>query len=108
MLKLSSAKPLFFSTCIIALSTFSAASLASGTFSAGSNNNSQNAYNLGKKVFHKKLACKTCILPKKKLNQEEAQQLVSNLGTKDEFLKTLSKEELEATIIYLSKRYKLN
>ena len=80
---------------------------ASGTFSPSNNGGSKQSYHLGKKVFHKKLACKDCLLPKKSLSKDEARQLIQNIDTREEITSILNAKEREATKIYLTKRYKL-
>ena len=105
--RLKDVLPVFALTVLTLSIALPSTSYASGSFSPSSNNGSQQAYNLGKKVFHKKLACKKCVLPKKKLSKEEAQHLINNLEVREEFTSILSPKESEATKVYLVKRYKL-
>ncbi|MBV1878224.1 MAG: hypothetical protein KUG79_11330 [Pseudomonadales bacterium] len=90
------------------ISLGSANVLASGSFNPSSSASQQLSYNAGKRVFHKKIACKTCLLPGKKLNKTSATKVVEAISNGKDFMTLLSKKERMAAIYYLKKRHKLS
>ncbi len=60
------------------------------------------AYNTGKSVFAKKIACSGCPMAGKSLDAESARALVANKGNV-----TLTPQESAALDVYLKRRFKL-
>ncbi len=81
---------------------------ASGSFGPGVSNSSQNSYNLGKRVYHAKLACDTCLLANDRLDKKGAMMVVDRLNSDKAVMNSLSEKERKAVTIYLKKRHKLN
>ncbi len=81
---------------------------ASGSFGPSSGNNSQNSYNLGKRIYHTKVACDTCPLPSGRLDKQGAMTVVDQLNSNNAVIGALSKKERKAVAVYLKKRHKLN
>ncbi len=64
-------------------------------------------YNSGKRILVKKIICKSCILPGKKINKEEAKRLLEGKGDAEKIQSILSENEQQALATYLTRRYKL-
>lgn len=79
---------------------------ASGSFGPSAGSNAQNPYNFGKRVYHKKVACQSCVLPSKSLNKNGAMMVVDKLKSDKNVMGKLSKRERSAVAHYLKKRYK--
>ena len=82
--------------------------IASGSFGGGSSFSGHDSYNLGKSVFHKKLACADCPANGIKMNQLSATELINSLKMDPEFASDLSDKNRKAAIKYLSRRFKIN
>lgn len=81
---------------------------ASGSFGPSAGSSVQNPYNLGKRIYHKKVACETCPLASDSLNKKEAMMMIDQLRGSKEIMSTLTKRERSAVIYYLTKRHKLS
>lgn len=92
---------------IAALVGTSSLAQASGSFGPSTSSNSQNPYNLGKRVYHTKLACNTCPLASNRLDKKGAMMVVDQLNSNKAVMNALSKRERKAVAVYLKKRHKL-
>ena len=96
-------KPLTFIALAAALTLSAGTSFASGSDAGGgAETGDAQAYNIGKGVYAQKLACKSCPLAGKTLDNAMARDLVAGKGTTG-----LSAEEQRALAVYLSRRFKL-
>ena len=78
-------------------------SVASGSISLSSGGHHQ-LYNLGKKVFHQKLACESCDLSKMMTEIDSTNELLEKIQAQDVF-KNLETKEQKAVVAYVKKRY---
>lgn len=81
---------------------------ASGSFRPSNTADLQKPYNLGKRIFHKKIACDSCPLPIEKLDKERAKEIIQQLNTRRDLIDLLQPREREAAIYYLKKRHKIS
>ena len=93
---------------LFAASLLSVAASASGSFGPSNGSGLQGPYNLGKQVYHKKIACDSCPLPSKKLTMESANKVIQKLNTRKDLMELLKAKERKAAIYYLKKRHKLS
>jgi len=93
---------------IAALIGCSALASASGSFGPSAGSSVQNPYNMGKRIYHKKVACDTCPLASDSLNKNEAMVVIDQLSTSKEIMNAFTKRERSAVIYYLKKRHKLS
>ncbi len=63
-------------------------------------------YDQGKRAFNRKVACKKCPLPGKKIDAEKARAVIEAIHS-DEAFNKLSNKQRENITYYLAKRYKL-
>lgn len=91
----------------ITIFSVSSSSFASGSFSQSGGGSLQKPYNHGKMVFHKQVVCDNCPLPNKKVSPKIATEIVSAMDSNKMLMDKLSKDERQAVIYYLNKRYKL-
>jgi hypothetical protein len=82
--------------------------LASGSYGTGGGDQANQAYNLGKAVFYKKLICKTCPLAQGEPDAGKAAEIVKQLNEKPGGAGNISAAEREAAIQYLKRRYRLD
>ena len=89
---------------LLAVSTwFGPSACASGSDAGGSaETGDAQSYNVGKGVYARKLACKSCPLASKSLDASMARGLLSGTETY-----SLSAEEQQALAVYLKLRFKL-
>ncbi len=80
-------------------------SMASGSFGGGSGFGPQNAYNLGKAVFYKKLACDGCPVENTQLDSESAGELIDKLNSNQDFASEVTGKKRKAVILYLQRRF---
>lgn len=81
---------------------------ASGSYSTGGGNPSNQSYNLGKAAFYKKLICSSCPLAQTEPDAVKAAAIVRQLGDQPEFARNLSEHERQAVIQFLKRRYGLD
>lgn len=85
----------------------SGVAFASGSYSSGGGDMANQAYNLGKAAFYKKLICSSCPLANADPDAKQAADIVKQLS--DSTLKAnLADQERDAVIQYLKRRYDLN
>lgn len=82
--------------------------LASGSYSISGGDQANQAYNLGKSAFYRKLACSSCPLAGQELDEAKATELVAQLAKAGELAQKLSETERDAAVVYLKRRYKLD
>jgi hypothetical protein len=87
---------------------FSPLAFASGSYSTGGGDQANQAYNVGKATFYKKLICSSCPLAGLDPDASKAAELVSQLPNKPDFAQKLSDQERDGVIQYLQRRYDLN
>lgn len=92
---------------ILGATALSPVANASGSFGPSVGSNAQNPYNLGKHIYHKKLACSSCVLPAKKLDKESAMTVIDKLKSDKKVRSELSKRDRKAVAHYLKKRYRI-
>ncbi len=107
MLKKSLSTALITASIAMASLSVSSSALASGSFKGASGSNHQNSYNVGKAVFYRKLACKTCELSKSDVSKKTAPDIIMRLKNDSSFASKLGMDEKKALIHYLTKRFKL-
>lgn len=103
----SALKPMLLATLLAGASIAAPIAVASGSFGPAAGSGPQGQYNLGKVVYRKKVACKSCPSPAKHLAKAQAQDLVRDLleaSGKNSYLKS---KEKKAVVYYLKKRYKI-
>lgn len=93
---------------LLSASTLASVSHASGSFGPSATGSFQNTYNLGKRVYFKKLACDTCPLASDSLDKKQAMMVIEQLNDSKEVMKLLSNKERSAVIHYLKKRHKIS
>ncbi|WP_019868247.1 hypothetical protein [Methylovulum miyakonense] len=94
---------------VLALGLAAASSvLASGSYSISGGDQANQAYNLGKSAFYRKLACSSCPLASQELDEAKATELVAQLAKASELAQKLSETERDAAVVYLKRRYKLD
>ncbi|GAB2189058.1 hypothetical protein [Sessilibacter sp. MAH2] len=93
---------------VIAAMLFGAEAFASGSFSSAPTPTVDSPYDKGKRNFNRKVACKKCPLPGKKLDQEQAKAVIEALYTNEELLAKLDEQQRKDVVFYLAKRYKLD
>lgn len=81
---------------------------ASGSYGVGGGDQANQAYNLGKAAFYKKLLCPSCPLAGVDPDESKAAELVRQLSGNPEFAQRLSEREREAVVQYLQRRYDIN
>jgi hypothetical protein len=92
---------------IISAMVFVSQANASGSFSSTpSAPKVDSPYDKGKRAFNRKVACKKCPLPGKKIDAEKARSVIEAIYTDEQFSK-LSDKQRENITVYLAKRYKL-
>lgn len=82
--------------------------LASGSYSISGGDQANQAYNLGKSAFYRKLACASCPLADQDLDASKAAEWVGQLAANKDLAQKLSETERDAVIVYLKRRYKLD
>jgi len=92
----------------VSLCAVSAGSFASGSFSKSSSGNLQNSYNHGKAIFHKKIICMKCPLPKESVTKNVAVEVIAAIDSDKILMEKFTDKERSAVAHYLKKRYKLN
>ncbi len=93
-------------TSISAALLLSTSVMASGSFGGPAGIGLHNSYNLGKSLYHRKIACERCPASSKKLDVLGARELINKLNTDEFFVKGLKGLKRQSVIIYLSRRYK--
>ncbi len=90
---------------------------ASGSYSTGDSGDSfrssggdhaNQLYNTGKSAVYNKLTCSDCPLAGQDVDATKATEIISMLTNKPEIAQKLSEDEIDAVIIYLTRRYNLN
>lgn len=82
--------------------------MASGSFGGGASFGHQNAYNIGKAVFYKKLICSGCPAENFEQNSASANSLVKKLKSNKEFASDVTGKKRKAVILYLERRFSLS
>lgn len=82
--------------------------LASGSYGTGGGDQANQAYNLGKSVFYKKLICKTCPLAQSEPEAGKAAEIVKQLSERPDSVGNISADERAAAIQFLKRRYGLD
>ncbi|WP_085315343.1 hypothetical protein [Derxia lacustris] len=96
-------KPLAHLSIALALGLGAVAARASGSDAGGgAETGDAQAYNLGKSVYASKVACASCPLPGKSLDEATARELLAG-----KHLPTLADDEANALGVYLKRRFKL-
>ncbi|WP_131655479.1 hypothetical protein [Methylocucumis oryzae] len=85
----------------IALACTSSSAFASGSYSISGGDQANQAYNLGKSAFYRKLACAGCPLAGQELNESNATEWLTQLSQANELSQKLSTTERDAVIVYL-------
>ena len=87
----------------VSLTAFSSFAFASGSDAVGSAQTGERAqYGLGKRVFSKKIVCKSCPMAGTKLNRDSAEKILS-----DDAAANLTSKEQTALAVYLKRRFRL-
>lgn len=87
----------------LSLTGFSSSTFASGSDAVGSAQTGDRVYyGLGKRVYSKKIVCKSCPMAGTKLNRNSAEKILN-----DDTVTSLSNKEQKALAVYLTRRFRL-
>ena len=90
---------------VIIASAMLVGSASYGSGSSGSGSDSD--YDLGKRVFQKKLACQSCPAGGQKINKESAAQWLEKMSSGQDIGANLSSRERRLVAHFLEERFKL-
>ena len=91
------------SLIILNLAGFSSFTCASGSDAVGSAKTGERAfYGLGKRIYSKKIVCKSCPLAGTKLNRDLAEKILNGDSSAN-----LTSKEQAALSVYLKRRFRL-
>lgn len=95
-----------FGLLALALSVSSLAS-ASGSYGGGGGYSANQAYNVGKAAFYKKVICKTCPLAQGEPDADKAKAILQQLTDRPDSVAGLSGDERSAIAEFLKRRFNL-